>query len=92
MSPTPAPRVVAGGVASSFRNRSAIEQYRYRSDSLWPRWNLFLWIGCDIPSYTPIVQPWDARSRYGIAISGTAMRISATRCADHSPATVRMAS
>jgi hypothetical protein len=51
MSPTPAPRVVAGGVASSFRNRSAIERCRYRSDSLWPRWNLFLWIGCDIPSY-----------------------------------------
>jgi hypothetical protein len=51
MSPTPAPRVVAGGVASSFRNRSAIERCRYRSDSLWPRWNLWLWIGCDIPSY-----------------------------------------
>jgi hypothetical protein len=33
MSPTPAPRVVAGGVASSFRNRSTIERCRYRSAS-----------------------------------------------------------
>ena len=33
MSPTPALRVVAGGVASSFRNRSAIERCRYRSHS-----------------------------------------------------------
>ena len=162
MSPTPAPRVVAGGVASSFRNRSAIGRCRYRSDfsmaameplvavdrlrhselcsttaralqsvkALFPvgdarsatqqkgarwgiasslsatrvypwkrlsgasklqacrRFSMFEPIHCresqaspkppspprcmELESFTPIFQPWDARSQYGIAISGTA--------------------
>jgi 3,4-dihydroxy-2-butanone 4-phosphate synthase len=33
----------------------------------------------ELESFTPIFQPWDARSQYGIAISGTATGLLYTR-------------